>query len=451
VDERSTVSGGAVVEPLDASSLRALWGAHLVSLTGRWMHAFALGWIVYDVTHSSLWLSLIAALGTAPLLPLGLLGGAIADRCDKARILFATQTAAMFLALITAVLVTNGPASPWWLALVSLAYGVVAAIDAPTLHAYLFEANGDSRTARVASLQSLIFNGTRIGAPALAAVAIAVAGAYVCFVVNAVSFLPLIVFLRRHWRRTMSSSDVPFAQTVRDSLDLPRGRPRVMRTLVQVVLINVFAVPCFAFLPALAIDLSDAGLWSLGLMTSSLGAGALIAAGGLQATPTVVASAWLRMPAVLALCTGLLGLAVAADPTVQAGWCLLAGAATAATLAHANHEVQAAADRTTRGRLAAWYLIALLGTAPFGHLVLGFLSASWGVPRTVQIAALVCGAAMLGAELLFACMRRKADARTARDLQAFHDRGLDCDSCLQLHKASENYCSGCHPFDFRVP
>jgi MFS family permease len=401
-----------------------LWGAHLVSLTGRWMHAFALGWIVYEVTHSSLWLSVIAALGTAPLLPLGLFGGAIADRCDKARVLFATQTGAMVLALITAVLVTGDTVSPWSLAMVSLAYGMVAAIDAPTLHAYLFEANGESRTARVASLQSLIFNGTRIAAPALAAAAIAVSGAYVCFVVNAVSFLPLIVFLRRHGRRATASSDVSLCRTVRDSLDLPRRRPRVMRTLGQVVLINVFAVPCLAFLPALAVDLSHGGLWSLGLMTSSLGAGALVAAGGLQATPTVVSSAWLRMPAALALCAGLLGLAVAADPTVQAGWCLLAGAAIALTLAHANHEVQSAADKTTRGRLAAWYLIALLGTTPFGHLVIGFLSASWGVPRTVQAAAIICGVSTIAAELLFGCMRRSAATRRRPTARKWPSRGL---------------------------
>jgi MFS family permease len=403
---RVTLSSGAVFEPLATSSLRLLWGAHLVSLCGRWMHAFALGWIVYDITRSSLWLSVIAALGTAPLLPLGLFGGAIADRCDKTRVLMMTQTAAMVLALVTAVVVSMETVSPWSLAAVSLAYGLVAAIDAPTLHAYLFEANGEERTTRVASLQSLIFNGTRVAAPAIAAAAIAAYDASLCFLLNALSFLPLIVVMRRNRRGIPASSGGSLVHLVRGGLGLVVGRPRAMRAVVQVVVMNVFAIPCLAFLPALTAAPSRAGLWSLGLMTSSLGAGALMAAGGLLAAPKFVGSPLLRLPSALALCAGLFGLAAASDPVIQAACSLLAGAAIALALAHANYVLQAAADGSSRGRFAAWYLIALSGTAPVGHLVVGFWSSLCGVPQTLQGAALVCGAAILATEPLFALFRQ---------------------------------------------
>jgi MFS family permease len=422
VDVRLTPENGVVFQPLGASSLRLLWGAHLVSLCGRWMHAFALGWVVYDITRSSLWLSLIAALGTAPLLPLGLLGGAIADRCDKTRVLMVTQTAAMILALVTAGLVSRATVSPWSLAAVSLAYGLVAAIDAPTLHAYLFEANGEDRTAHVASLQSLIFNGTRVAAPAFAAAAIAAQDASLCFLVNAVSFLPLIVVLRRNGRGSPAPSPDALAFVVRGGFGLVVGKPHVMRAVVQVVVLNVFAVPCLAFLPALTAVPSRAGLWSLGVMTSSLGVGALLAAVGLQIAPTFVGSPLLRLPSALALCAGLFGLAAASGLVVQAACSLVAGAAIALALAHANFVLQDAADGNSRGRLAAWYLIALSGTSPIGHLVVGFWSAEFGVPQTLQDAALVCGAAILVAECLFALFRQDVAApdRPAQECGAPH-------------------------------
>jgi MFS family permease len=411
LEVRVTSSSGAVFEPLATPSLRLLWGAHLVSLCGRWMHAFALGWIIYDITRSSLWLSLIAALGTAPLLPFGLFGGAIADRCDKVRILMTTQTAAMVLALVAAVLVSMDTLSPWSLAAVSLAYGLVAAIDAPTLHAYLFEVSGEERTTRVASLQSLIFNGARVAAPAIAAAAIAAHDTSLCFLLNALSFLPLIVVLRRRRSGIPASSRDSLAQLVRGGLGLVVGRPRAMRVVVNVVVMNVFAIPCLAFLPALAVAPSRAGLWSLSLMTSSLGAGALMAAGGLLAAPKFVGSPVLRLPSALALCAGLFGLATATDPVFQAACSLSAGAAIASALAHANYVLQAAADGNSRGRFAAWYLIALSGTAPIGHLVVGFWSASCGVPQTLRGAALVCGAAILATESLFALCRQDVAAQ----------------------------------------
>lgn len=400
----------AEIESRSASSARPLWAAHMVSLSGRWMHAFALGWVIYQLTHSSLWLSAIAALGAAPLLPLGLFGGAIADRFDKARVLVATQALAMGLALVTAVLVGSGAAAPWSLAAVSLAYGLVSAIDAPTLHAYLFEAGGERTTAQIVSLQSLMFNSTRIAAPAIAALFISRFGESLCFFANAVSFLPLLAVLTCGPRLTTRARKGSLYAAVRGSLGLLRARPRLMRTVVQVVVLNLFAVPCLALLPALAVDVTGLGLVSLGLMTSGLGLGALLAAGGLHVAPAVVSSPTLRAPGAVALCVSLAGLVVASAVPAQVAWSVLAGAALTLTLAHANYEVQAEADKDLRGRLTAWYLVALLGTAPVGHVVIGLLSACWGVPPTVQGAAVVCVVSIGGAEWLFASSRNVAVA-----------------------------------------
>jgi hypothetical protein len=111
------------------------------------------------------------------------------------------------------------------------------------------------------------------------------------------------------------------------------------------------------------------------------------------------------------LCASLFGLAATSDVAVQAIWCVFVGAALTLTLAHANYQVQATADSGRRGRLAAWYLIALLGTAPIGHVILGVLSASWGVPRTILGASAACAVVIAGVEWLFAGLRNEAVRR----------------------------------------
>ena len=352
----------------------ALWIAHAISQGGRWVHGVGLAWLVWQLSHSPLWLTLVAAAGSLPLLPLAGVAGRLADRCDRRRLLLITQAAAALLALFAVGLSVVGLASPGWLALIALAFGVVNAIDAPALQALLIESGGG--TSRAVARQSLVFNGTRACAPMVAVALIESGGAALCFALNAASFLPLMAVLARH----RAAEKTP---TSSDSRPWRRRSAALRQTLPPVAVFSLLLLPCASLLPALA----TGGLSSFGSMASGLGSGALIAALVLSWQPRLCEAARGLAAGGLVFCVALGQLAGSAALLAQWGWALLGGAAMAFALACASQNLHARAPAEQRGRWSALYLAALLGLMPFGQLFVGALAEWLGAAHAVRLCA----------------------------------------------------------------
>ena len=175
---------------------RLFFYGQLVSLIGTWMQQTAMSWLVYQITGSKLLLGVVAAVGSAPMMVFSLWGGAIADRYPKRRIIICTQVAQMLPAFFLAGLAWFGLATPWLIVLVATVTGIGMAFDMPARQAFTVEMTSREDLLNAISLNSSIFNGARVIGPSLAGLVIGSLGTPVCFLINGLSFIAVIIGLR---------------------------------------------------------------------------------------------------------------------------------------------------------------------------------------------------------------------------------------------------------------
>jgi len=166
-----------------------------ISLCGTWMQTIGQAWLVLELTGSGTALGLVTALQFLPILILGPLGGVVADRFSKRKILFITQITAGFLAAILGVLVATHTVQLWMVYVLALALGLVGALDNPTRQTFIFEMAGSDEIGNAVTLNSMEVNLARIIGPAVAGVIIASIGLALCFFINAASYVAVLACL----------------------------------------------------------------------------------------------------------------------------------------------------------------------------------------------------------------------------------------------------------------
>lgn len=393
---------------------RLYFFAQLVSLTGSWMQTTALTWLAFALTGRSGWTALITTAQVLPTFFLGPWGGILADRWPKRWLIFATQAVFTLLAFVLAAFTFAGSINVWGLLLVSVAGGVVQAVDLPARLSFVHDMAGRDDLMNAVALNSLLFNLARAAGPAVAAWLLLRLGPGLCFLANAVSFLPVLWALRR-----MSVNGAPARAGgpragVRDAL-LEGFRYLTAHPLLSflVLLAGVVALcgwPFLALLPALAAQVLDVGEAGYGRMLSSTGIGALAAA-------LVVARAgslrrWKRFVAagVGLVAAALGGLALARLLPLAEICCGLIGFGLILFLATGQSVVQLSAGDHHRGRVMAVWAAVLSGAVPVGTLLAGPAADRWGMPVVLfaEGLTLAVGAAVLLASLLFWLRRRRA-------------------------------------------
>ncbi|MGA2433070.1 MAG: MFS transporter, partial [Acidimicrobiales bacterium] len=173
---------------LSVRNFRLYFIGQLISVSGTWMQSVAQGWLVLQLTGSSIDLGFVIALQYVPMLLLGSYGGLIADRSEKRRILYCTQSAAAILALVLGVLVSTHHATLTTVMCLAALLGVVNLFDNPARQAFVQEMVGRDLIANAVSLNSVLMNAGRLIGPGIAAGFIAVVGTADCFYANAASF-----------------------------------------------------------------------------------------------------------------------------------------------------------------------------------------------------------------------------------------------------------------------
>ena len=264
-------------------SYRLFFLGQIVSVSGTWMQSVAQAWLVLKITNSGTSLGLVVAAQTVPVLVAGPWGGLVADRFDKRLTLLSTQASAAVLALVLGLLTLFGVVQLWMIALLALGLGAVNAVDIPTRQAFVMEMVGADDLTNAVSLNSVIMNGARVVGPSIAGVLILLIGIAPCFLVNAASYVAVIVGLALI-RPTDLRRDVPAARQPGQLLQGLRyvWRTPVLRTpLLMMALIGTFAYEFQVTLPLLARFTFHSGSEVYGLMGSFMGAGAVV--GGLWA------------------------------------------------------------------------------------------------------------------------------------------------------------------------
>ena len=365
------------------------------------MQTVALGWLVLELTGSGTALGLVVAAQFLPILLLGPYGGLLADRIDKRRLLMATGLVHGLTALTLGALVVTGAVELWMVVALALVIGLVTAADNPARQSFAFEMVGPERLRNAVSLHGVLGNVARAVGPAVAGIIIAVAGTGICFLINAASYLAVLVALARMDTAALRLS--PLAERepgqVRQGLRYVGRTPGLLVPLMMVALIGTLAYEFQVVLPLLAAGPFGGGAATYGLLTSAMGAGAIV--GGL-----VVAGhghTGLRPLTAAAGLFGLAILAVALAPTLPAAVVALAlaGAASITFLATGNTTLQLASDPRFRGRVMALWTVAFLGSTPLGAPIVGAVSEAMGPRGGLTLGALAClVAAAIGAVAL---------------------------------------------------
>jgi MFS family permease len=379
---------------------RLFFGGQVISQTGSWMQRIALAWFILQLTHSPFDVGLMAFAQFTPYMLFGLFAGVLADRLDARRTVIATQTAQLVSASALAWIALGGFAQPWMLYTIAFVNGTVLVLDVPSRQQLTYRMVGREDLPNAIALNSTLFNASRIFGPAVAGALLA-AGVGVSFLVNAVSFLAVLIGLlamRVSEFFPLEEFERPkILAGTREGLGWIRRQPRMMAMLALVFVISTF---CFNFnvtLPVLAkITLNAHGL-VYGLLFASFGAGALLGALAAAALGRASTKVLLIGGALFAAAELLLA---PLDSALLAGVLLfVAGAGFTAWSANSNASMQLAAPDRLRGRVIGLYFYAFNGTGAIAGLMTGWLCDVGGTELAFAVSGIIGLVAVAGTAL----------------------------------------------------
>jgi MFS family permease len=388
-------AGGAA---LRHRNFRLFFWGQLISLVGTWMQSLAQSWLVFTLTHSAFQLGVVATFQFLPVFLLSLFAGVAVDRLPKRSLLVATQVSFMILAAVLGVLTVAHIVQVWQVYVIAALFGVVNAFDVPGRQAFMVEMAGKKDLLNAIALNSSIFNASRIFGPAIATLLIAQVGTGPCFILNAVSFIAVIVgLLLMHIERIprIAAKTRPFTQ-IAEGLGYIASNERIWLVFFMVGVISIFGIPIYTTLaPIIATNVLHAGVNGFGILSTTLGAGALVGALLLAYVPPGPGRG--RLHLIAALCYGIAVIAFgfmtsllpAAILIAVVGFCVVSVNSAGLAL------IQEVTPNALRGRVMSVWGFTLIGLGPFGSFFAGSLAEVIGPQATIVISAAVCLAAAI--------------------------------------------------------
>lgn len=381
-----------MLRALSHRNFQLFFGGQLISLIGTWMQTVAQSWLVYRLTGSSVLLGTVAFAGQIPILLLAPIGGTLADRHNRHRIVIATQISAMVLAFILAVLTMTGRIHVWHIVVLGALLGVVNAFDIPARQSFIVEMVGKEDLMNAIALNSSMFNGARVLGPAVAGILVASIGEGWCFFANSVSYLAVIAGLlmmhlgpRRVPDRTASA-----LESIVEGFRYARRTGPIRALLLLVGLVSLVGMPYTVLMPVFADAILHGGAKGLGILMGATGLGALCGAltlanrSGLKGLGTWAAAAAAGFGLGLVLFSLSRWFWVSAVLLVGTGFCMMLQMACTNTL------LQSMVPDRLRGRVMALYSMMFMGMAPFGALFAGLVASRLGAPITVTMGGVAC-------------------------------------------------------------
>lgn len=380
-------------------NLRLFLAGHAISLTGTWMQSVAQGWLVYTLTKSAFSLGLVAVALSAPVLLFSLLGGVIADKVNRRQLLITTQTLSILPALLLAVLTLSGQITVGWIMGLAFLLGTVNAIELPARQAFLAELVTRAELTSAITLHSVVFNATRIIGPILAGFTIAVTGLSVCFLINAISFLAgitsLLLIPHQTGASIVTNAHSSMLDGLREGVRYVAGERQIILVMVLVAVVSLFGIPFVPMLPVFADGVLKVGPEGLGFLAGASGAGSLLAALLVAWQRNINKKGRLMVAAGLLFAGCLFLFAHTHDYQAALLALLFTGAGMVCFLAMISCHLQHHCPEILRGRVMGVYTLVLIGMAPFGHALMGFLAGAIGVSAALSFGSAICGGAIL--------------------------------------------------------
>ena len=365
---------------------RVLWFGAFASTVGTWMQKVAQSWLILELTKSAFYLGLDDFLGQLPILLLTLIGGVIADRHDRRQLLLASQYVQMATALTLAALVYWDIVSIWHILTLSFIAGLAQAFGGPAYQSLVPTLVEKKDLPNAIALNSIQFNLARVFGPLLAGATLAAFGTALCFALNGVSFLVVIVaLLSLAIKHIPQTERKPILHDLKGGVTYVRGQPAIVALTVLAFLTTFLGLPLLTFLPIFARDIFHGGVGRYSVMMSFSGAGAVVGA---------LVVAWLgrfkHMGLTLLLVQLTFGVLITAFALSRIVWlsCLLlffTGAALLIVFSMTASLVQLIVPDHLRGRVVSIYMVAFRGGMPLGSLWGGYAASLSSAPYVLAV------------------------------------------------------------------
>ena len=404
---KSTYSGSIplkisiIFRSLRHRNYRLFFSGQSISLIGTWMQRIALPWVVYRMTGSEVLLGIVGFAGSIPSFLLAPFAGVLIDRWSRYRVLLLTQIISMLQAGVLAWLSLSGSLEIWHILVLSVALGCINSFDMPARHSFVIDmVNGKEDIGNAIALNSMMFNGARLIGPSVAGIVLASVGEGACFLINALSYIFVIasLMMMRVTETREKKEPVPMFREMKEGWDYVFGFAPIKHITLLLALVSLMGASYQVLMPVYAKDILQGDSHTYGFLMGGAGAGALLGAIYLASRNTVLRLGRLIPAATALLSTGLIAISLSKSFFISMFLIFFTGLGMMAHTAASNTVLQTIADDDKRGRVMSFYTMALMGTAPFGSLLVGWMAKVLGTPWTIFIGGAAC---LLGALVFY--------------------------------------------------
>jgi len=350
------------------------------------MQRIAVPWLVYRMTGSAMLLGISGFAGQIPSLVLSPFAGVITDRWNRYHVLIWSQVLSMVHAFLLAWLVLSGSIQVWHIILLSFVIGCINTFDVPARHSFVIEmVEKKEDLGNAIALNSLMFNGARLIGPSIAGALLAATDEGVCFLINGISFMGVIVslLLMRINTKAPEAKKSDIMKEIREGFSYVFGFLPIRHIILLLGLVNILVMFYSTLMPVFAKEVLGGDSHTYGFLMSAAGLGALSGALYLASRENVLKLGRIIPLAVIVFGVGLVILSFSRIFLLSMAVMIFVGMGLMLQAASSNTILQTITDDDKRGRVMSFYTMAVMGTAPFGSLLAGWLAKVIGTPFTI--------------------------------------------------------------------
>jgi predicted MFS family arabinose efflux permease len=360
---------------------RLMWIGACTSSIGTWMQIVAQGWLIYRLTHSAFLLALDQFLGGIPIFLFSLIGGVVADRVERRRILLGSQWVQMASAGLLTILVATGLVHVWHILCLSFVSGFAQAFGGPAYQALIPTLVEKEDMPNAIALNSIQFNVAVMVGPALAGQALAKLGEKWCFGLNALSFLAPIISLSMITARFLpQKTKESMFFSLKEGIKFVRRQASMEALIILAFCMTFLSMPMRTYIPVFVKDIFHRGPATFGNLLALMGLGSIFGSLGVASLGNVRRKGRLALGALMSLGVGISGFALSRSLPLSGVMLVLAGASMMAVFANVNSLVQLITTNEMRGRVMSVYNFAFRGGMPMGNLLSGWLVPMFTAP-----------------------------------------------------------------------
>jgi predicted MFS family arabinose efflux permease len=386
---------------------RLMWIGACTSSIGTWMQIVAQGWLIYRLSHSAFLLALDQFLGGIPIFLFSLIGGVVADRVERRKILLGSQYLQMFSAAVLTLLVATGRVHVWHILCLSFVSGFAQAFGGPAYSALIPTLVEKEDMPNAIALNSIQFNVAVMVGPALAGQALAKLGEKWCFGLNALSFLAPIVSLSMITARFLPvKTGESMFNSLKQGIRFTRKQASMEALIVLAFCMTALGMPMRTYIPVFVKDIFHRGPETYGNLLALMGLGSIFGSLGIATAGNMRKKGLVALGALFCLGAAISGFALSKSVQLSGAILVLAGASMMAVFATVNSLVQLITTNEMRGRVMSVYNFAFRGGMPMGNLLSG-----WLVPLfTARVVLGVNGLLLVLLALYFLLVQRRVAA-----------------------------------------